>query len=263
MTTEETQLHNEPVGPQRDVVVIQRPWIVTAIVGVAALVVGGAIGYLLALTAYRQGVGDAMAEVEQALAEIQSAQVAQAPVAAAPTATPLPDRLDNVSADDDPARGPEDAPVVIVEFSDFHCPYCQRFETETVPQILEEYGDQVRLVYRDFPVVGGEVHALAAECADQQDAFWPYHDALFADTRGFSSLDDFLALAEELDLDTDAFSQCIESEETQAEIVNDYQDGRSYGVTGTPTFFINGKRLIGAQPFAQFAAIIDEELENQ
>jgi protein-disulfide isomerase len=268
MSIEESQFQTEPPPPPRsDVVVIQRPWIVTAVVGVVALVVGGAIGFILALTAYNQGVGDAVTEINASLAEaVGAAQVAQAQQPAQPQAapaTPLPSQLDNVSVDDDPALGPADAPVVIVEFSDYHCPYCKRFEDETLPQIMETYGDQIRFVYRDFPVVGGEVHAVAAECADEQGDYWPYHDALFEDPGSFNSIDDFVALAGELDLDTDAFSQCMESEDIQAEIVSDYQDGRSYGVTGTPTFFINGRRLIGAQPFAEFASIIDEELEGK
>jgi protein-disulfide isomerase len=266
MSIEETELHTTESAPSRDdVIVIERPWIVTAIVGIVALFVGGAVGFTLALTAYNQGVGDAMDEIDASLAEaLSAAQVAQAPGAAQPqaAATPLPDKLDNVSTDDDPARGPADAPVVIVEFSDYHCPYCQRFESETLPQIMEKYGDQIRFVYRDFPVVGGEVHAVAAECADEQGDFWPYHDALFADPSSFTSVDDFVSLAGDLNLDTDAFSQCMESDEIQAEIVKDYQDGRSYGVSGTPTFFINGRRLIGAQPFVEFATIIDEELEG-
>jgi protein-disulfide isomerase len=264
MSIEESELQTEPApDPRSDVVVIQRPWIVTTIVGVVALIVGGVIGFTLALTAYNRGVGDAVDEINASLAEaVGAAQVAQAQQPQAAPATPLPAQLDNVSVDDDPALGPANAPVVIVEFSDYHCPYCQRFESETLPQIMDTYGDEVRFVYRDFPVVGGEVHAVAAECADEQDNFWPYHDALFDQPDRFSSMDDFVTLAGELGLDTDAFSQCMESEDIQAEIVKDYQDGRSYGVTGTPTFFINGRRLIGAQPFAEFATVIDEELEG-
>lgn len=87
----------------------------------------------------------------------------------------------NVTADDDPAKGPEDASVLIVEFSDYQCPYCGRFARETLPSLLEEYGDQVRFVYRDFPILGRASvgAALAAECADDQDQYWAYHDLLF------------------------------------------------------------------------------------
>ncbi len=126
--------------------------------------------------------------------------------------------------------------------------------------LLEEYGDRIQIVYRDFPVVGGEQAAVAAECADEQGKFWPYHDALYENFRGQNSADDFVTLAESLGMDGEDFRNCLSSPEIQAEIVKDYNDGRSYGVTGTPTFFINGVRVVGAQPEAVFRAVIEEEL---
>lgn len=129
--------------------------------------------------------------------------------------------------------------------------------------MLEQYGDQIRLVYRDFPVVGGEPDAEAAECADEQGQFWPYHDALFENFRAQSTTEDYVALAENLGLDTEAFRQCLESGTMRQEIIGDASDAQSYGVTGTPTFFINGVRIIGAQPLSVFQSVIDQELQGR
>jgi protein-disulfide isomerase len=118
-------------------------------------------------------------------------------------------------------------------------------------------------VYRDFPVVGGEVAAEASECADEQGAFWEYHDALFDNFQAYSTIDDYVTLAESQGLDADQFRECMESNKYRDEIVGDYNHGREYGVSGTPTFFINGVRIIGAQPLAAFQSVIDEELGNQ
>ena len=238
--------------PDADMVTIPRTWLLAGGVGLVTFLIGGLLGFVLALTAYQRGADRAVAAVQEAPAN------APAPQAAQPTESPA--RLDNVSVDDDPALGPEDAPVVIVEFSDFRCPYCKRFHDETLPVLLEEYGDQIQIVYRDFPIVGGEQAAVAAECADEQGEFWPYHDALYENFRGQNSADDFVTLAESLGMDGEDFRNCLSSQEIQAEIVKDYNDGRSYGVTGTPTFFINGVRVVGAQPEAVFRAIIEEEL---
>ncbi len=111
--------------------------------------------------------------------------------------------------------------------------------------MLEQYGDQIRIVYRDFPVVGGEQAAEAAECANEQEAFWPYHDALFEDARIYNTVDDYVGLANQLGLDVPQFRQCLESSKYRDEIVNDYNDGIAYGVSGTPTFFINGVLNMG------------------
>src|SRR5690606_35254580 len=171
-----------------------RTWLIAGIVGVVALLAGAAIGYFAALFAFDRGVEEAVAGVGAMIEQMPA--VAQAPPMQ-PTPTPPPAVLDNVSADDDPAIGPEDAPVVIVEFSDFRCPYCKRFRDETLPVLLEEYGDQIRVVYRDFPVVGGEVAAIAAECANKQGEFWAYHDALFENFQAYNTPKDYTTLAGE------------------------------------------------------------------
>lgn len=166
-----------------------------------------------------------------------------------------------VDVDDDPALGPADAPVTMIEFSDFTCPYCRKFQQETFPVLWEAYPDQIRFVYRDYPILSAESDAAAeaAECADEQGAFWAYHDALFRAQFGLGQ-DAYLAYAQILELDTEQFSACIEERRYQAEVEADARDAAGWGVNGTPTFFINGVRLVGAQPYGQFAAVIDAEL---
>lgn len=181
-----------------------------------------------------------------------------------PTLSPTPGIV-QVSADDDPAIGPEDAPVLIVEFSDFQCPYCARFATETLGQILETYGDQVRFVYRDFPLTNIHPHARkaaeAAQCAHEQGHYWEYHDLLLQNQEALD-IDSLKGYAQQLGLDTDAFDQCLDSGEYASEVQNDLAQGQDYGVTGTPSFFINGRLLRGARPFSDFQAIIEEELAS-
>lgn len=168
-----------------------------------------------------------------------------------------------VSADDDPYIGPEDAPVVIVEFSDFQCPYCTRFRDQTLDTLLDEYGDQIRFVYRDFPLTQMHQQALgahiAAECAADQEMFWEMHDAIF-DNQNQLDTESLRRYAEDLGLDMDTFNDCLEDEAHHDEVLADLTEGQSYGVRGTPSFFINGRPLVGAQPFENFQAIIDEEL---
>lgn len=167
-----------------------------------------------------------------------------------------------VSADDDPVLGPPDAPVTIVEFSDFQCPFCKRFKDNTLDRILSTYRGKVRYVYRDFPL---NIHpyaqkaAEAAECADEQGRFWEFHDLLF-ERQPALAVASLKRYAAQLGLDTVAFNHCLDSGRYASEVHEDYADGIQYGVTGTPGFFINGQKLIGAKPFSIFQQIIDAEL---
>jgi len=180
-------------------------------------------------------------------------------------AQPTPAGPVDVSVDDDPGIGPEDAPVTIIEFSDFQCPYCARFQSETLPQILSNYGDRVRFVYRDFPLTSLHQYAVkaaeASECADDQGAYWKYHDLLFQNQ---SALDDasLKNYAASLGLDTAAFNQCLDSDSNVSEIQKDYQDGITAGVQGTPAFFVNGVLIEGAQPYSVFQAAIEAALKE-
>jgi len=160
-----------------------------------------------------------------------------------------------------PSIGPANAPVTIVEFSDFQCPFCQRAEP-TLKQVREKYGDEVRLVYMDFPLPMHN-HALdaakAGRCAAEQGKFWPFHDAMFAD-QSKESPDDLKAIAKKLGLDTAKFNTCFDQAKYEAGVQSDLAQGKQLGITGTPAFFINGRVLVGAQPPENFNQIIDEEL---
>ncbi len=169
----------------------------------------------------------------------------------------------NVSADDDPYFGPDNAKVVIVEFSDYTCPYCAKFANEVEPKIEQNYGDKVKFVFRDFPVHGEVAYkaAEAAECAGEQGKYWEYHRMLYKNQREWISNTSLLySYAEQLGLDVSAFKSCLDSGKYREEVEKDQQDGIKYGVTGTPTFFINGKKYVGYMPYDQFAKLIDEEL---
>lgn len=180
----------------------------------------------------------------------------------APTslASPAAERVP-VSADDDPSLGPSDAPVTIIEFSDFTCPYCRKFQSETFPALWEAYPDELRFVYRDYPILSPEssAAAAAAQCAAEQGQFWPFHDSLFLAQLGLGR-QAYLSYAEILELDMTRFTDCVDSGRYAAEVQADAQDAARWGITGTPTFFINGIRLVGAQPLSAFVSIIDSEL---
>jgi protein-disulfide isomerase len=163
----------------------------------------------------------------------------------------------------DRVRGPQDAPVVVVEYSDFECPYCVRAQ-DAVQQVLEQYGDRVRHVYRDFPLAmhaNAHVAAQAGLCAGEQGRFWEYHDLLFANSRQLQ-LEALRSYADELGLEAAAFDECLTSGRYESAVDDDMASGKAHGVTGTPAFFINGRRLSGARPFVEFQQIIDDELSR-
>ena len=162
-----------------------------------------------------------------------------------------------------PARGPEAAPITIVEFSDFQCPFCQRV-IPTLDEVLEKYPDQVRVVYRNLPLRSHDRARPAAEaalCADEQGQFWPYHDKLFENTRQLED-DNLLAYAGELGLDAGKFKACYEENRFAQQVSDDVDAARAAGISGTPAFVVNGILISGAKPPAEFYRIIDAELER-
>jgi protein-disulfide isomerase len=168
----------------------------------------------------------------------------------------------NVSYDRARVNGDPNAPITIVEFSDFQCPFCKKSQ-DTLRELLAKYDGRIKLAFLDFPL--SEIHpqaekaAEAARCAGEQGKFWNYHDSLFEDQ---SKLDEasLIGRAQNLKLDESAFQSCLASEKFKAKIDADRQEGTRVGVDGTPGFFVNGVFLSGAQPRAEFEKIIDNAL---
>jgi protein-disulfide isomerase len=166
-----------------------------------------------------------------------------------------------IAAADGVVRGPASAPIEVIEFSDFQCPYCFR-ANPTVKQVLSTYGDRIRFVYRNYPLnshPNARPAAEAAQCAAEQGQFWAYHDRLFADQSKLSD-GDLKQSAADLGLDAGKFNTCVDSHKYSARVEADIKAGNEAGVNGTPAFFINGRMLSGAQPFEEFKRVIDEEL---
>jgi len=179
----------------------------------------------------------------------------------------------DVSADNDAFLGKQNAPVTIIEFSDYQCPFCRTFWRDSLPQIKKEYIDtgKVKFVYRDYPLsfhAGAKPAAIASECSREQSKFWEMHDKIFneQDKRGQGTInftnDDLKKWAAEIGLNSGKFNQCFDSGKYEVEVQKDFNDGSTAGVTGTPAFFINGRLVVGAQPYAAFKAIIEEEFKK-
>lgn len=165
-----------------------------------------------------------------------------------------------VSADDDPFVGPENVKVTVIEFFDFQCPACRAIEP-AIKQIREAYKDRVKFVARDLPITYhqyAQKSAEASECAHEQDKYWEYHDLLMNGSLDTNSLKKY---AKDLGLDTTQFGQCLDSDKYFSETQKDYDDAISYGVTGTPTFFVNGKK-ISMQSFSDLQNAIDNALAS-
>lgn len=162
-----------------------------------------------------------------------------------------------------PDLGPKDAPVTIVEFADFQCPFCKATEA-TIKELREKYGDKIRLVHMDFPL-SFHSHSLdaakGARCANDQGKFWPFREALFANQNKLAPAD-LKATAKKLGMKTAEFNACFDSPKYDAQIKSDQAAGEKAGVDGTPAFFVDGRVLTGAQPLPKFEELIDDELAN-
>jgi predicted DsbA family dithiol-disulfide isomerase len=171
----------------------------------------------------------------------------------------------NVSASGRPSIGSASAPVILVEFSDFQCPYCKRFSS-TIKEVLKQYRNQVQLVFRQFPLTNihpnAQRAAEASLCANVQGRFWEMHDLLFADQANLKD-EDLKNRASKLGLDIAAFDACMDSERYSAQIEEDMRAAAAAGVDGTPALFINGRFLYGSRPFEDVAEIINQELKGK
>jgi protein-disulfide isomerase len=219
--------------------------------GILGLLVGLAVGIFLG-SSVLDGEDQPVLQVP---AELSSEGGAPQPAA--------PPQEVNVDTEGRPAIGPEDAEVTIVEFIDYECPFCGEFARDTLPQIEREYGDEVRFVVRNLPLENihpdARVAAEAAECAFEQGRFWAYHDVLF-ENQDALNVPDLKRYAREAGLDAASFDRCLDSADGAAAVQADVSDANEYGITSTPTFFVNGQRLEGALPFSQFRAEIDAAL---
>jgi len=187
--------------------------------------------------------------------------------AASPAAVNIPDKVTRykVPVDDDPSIGPADAPITLIEFSDYQCPFCTKWNNEVYARLLKEYSGRIRFVYRDLPlVIHGDAQsaAEAADCAGEQGAYWKFHDALFSEKYGLG-LDAYRKYAADLGLNADALIACVNEGRYTAEVNADASFAESLGVSSTPTFFINGIAVVGAQPYSVFKQVIDLELAGK
>lgn len=161
-----------------------------------------------------------------------------------------------------PFKGPEDAPITLVEFSDFHCPFCRRVKP-TLAELLARYPDKIKLVYKDLPLdslhPAARSAAEAARCAHDQGKFWPFHDKVYERAPDASPAT-LKAIATEVGLDLGAFDGCVSSGKHRDTVRRSVAEAEGFGATGTPAFFINGRLVAGALPLEQFTRVIDEEL---
>lgn len=195
--------------------------------------------------------GDSQAEAAQAPAERVNVEVGKLPI-----------------------LGDQNAKVTIVEFSDLQCPFCKSYVDDTHAQIKAKYIDtgKVKFAFRHYPLTS--IHPLAqlaseaAECANEQNKFWEYHDKLFAEQESWSPQAEadakasFVEYAGGLGLDTTQFQSCVDSEKYKKNVEDDLAAGSAAQVDGTPAFFVNGYRMVGAQPFSEFEKVIEEELKK-
>ncbi|RJP50236.1 MAG: hypothetical protein C4583_10895 [Anaerolineaceae bacterium] len=187
------------------------------------------------------------------------------PVAAAPTQPQAARRYD-IPTDGFYSIGPRDAVITLVEFSDYQCPYCQKWHDQVYKQLMAAYPGQIRLVYRNLPLTQLHPQAMnaaeAALCAGDQNAYWQFHEKLFENSAALND-DLYAKLASELGLNVTAFESCMTSHKHKDAIEADMQFAINMGVQSTPTFFINGLAVVGAQPLSVFQQVINDELDGK
>ena len=214
-----------------------------------------AVGILVGYVAW----GRTPAAQPVAAAQVPAAQAAQ------PDANPAFTRYD-IPTEGFPSLGPEDAEIVIVEFSDYQCPFCKRWHDEVYQKLLAAYPGQIRLVFRNLPLTSIHPDAMSASvaslCAEEQGSFWQFHDKLFSDEYGLGR-NAYMQYATDLELDTTAFETCLDSGKFDDFIEADMDFSLNLGVRSTPTFFVNGLAVVGAQPLSVFQQVIDQELAGE
>jgi protein-disulfide isomerase len=236
---------------------------------VLAFLIGIGAGFLIWGYPLQKKLAEAQQVNQSAQATITAgsaaAAAAQNEAPSSATAVPQVKRYD-VPIDNNPTLGPESAPITLIEFSDYECPFCKKWNTEVYPKLKEKYGDQIRFVFRDFPLYSIHPDAIpsaeAANCAGEQNKYFEFHDLLF--TGGLPlSRETFLTYANQIELDQASFEKCVDERRYQKEVESDLQFASNLGIQSTPTFFINGLAIVGAQPLDVFERVIDMELAGE
>ncbi|MEP6895074.1 MAG: thioredoxin domain-containing protein [Chloroflexota bacterium] len=213
------------------------------------------IGYVIWGTGLIKGVGSGSGN-----ASLANGPVVEAPASAQPQYTRY-----KIPSDGFYSIGPADAPITIVEFSDYQCPFCRRWHQQVYEPLLAAYPGKIKLVYRNLPLTSihpdAQAAAEAAMCAGEQNVYWQYHDKLFSgEVLGSGAYKQY---AQELNLNMTSFDTCLSDHKYQAAIKTDSDFALKLGISSTPTFFINGLALIGAQPLDVFKQVIDKELAGE
>jgi protein-disulfide isomerase len=217
---------------------------------------------LALLVGFGSGLGVAKVFLGGAPAAPSSTNFTLSEQSEAPLSNPS-STLTELNAADRPYLGPEDAPVTVVEFTDYQCPFCGQHFRETLPRLLSEYESEIKYVVFNYPL--SSIHpraqkaAEAAECAYDQGKFWEYRALLFQNQQDLD-VESLKKYARDIGLNAETFTTCVESGDKEQQVLRDYGVGKNQGVNGTPTFFINGKKLSGAQPIDAFKALIDATL---
>lgn len=238
------------------------PLLLAAAIIAAAIVVAGVLvqGALDRGTGELERVGRSLAELERVVKDASGAPRIPAAERSGPSERERARRV-SLRTEGAPMRGAASAPVTIVEFGDFHCTYCERAR-ETLARVRERYGDEVALVFKHLPLrqhpQALEAHA-AAEAAHRQGRFWDMHDLLFESPHDLEP-EKLAGFARQLGLDVARFERDLGSAAVRERVEADLREAQQLGITGTPTFYVNGRLLAGAQPFEAFQRLIDEEL---
>ena len=225
---------------------------------IVTFIAGAMFGYLVS----EKFSGDArIDELTERLANLESVESAPQPQLPQRAVPPAQRRITDVSIEGAPIRGPEDAPITIIAFSDFQCPYCSRAHP-TLLRVLDAYPQSVRLVFKHNPLPmhpDAPLAHRASIAAAEQGRFWDMHDRIFSNIRDLSR-DTLMSYANELDFDLAKFTADLDSDRVRELLNQDMVESERLGINGTPTFLINGKFVSGAQPFENFQALIEREL---
>lgn len=259
----EPEYFDEPVIEQEETFTFKRSHFYS-VMTVFAFVAGILLGYVVwgfdSAEQVPVVVAQPNSQVNEAPVPDAGGTVVEAPVTEQPEFV----RYD-IASDGFYGIGPEDAPITIVEFSDYQCPFCKRWHDEVYQPLLNEYPGQIRLVYRHLPLTSIHPDAFpaaeAAMCAGEQNAYWPFHEKLFSSDRLGNST--YAQYAQELGLDMTAFDVCVTERKYQEAVQADSDFAVNLGVRSTPTFFINGLAIVGAQPLDVFKQVIDKELAGE